>query len=169
MWFYSLPKHDNLCLPAETIYREYRGATKYGNIFSLDVGPNYEGKLRKIDVETLRKVGEMIKNPPPGSRPHRYRPAKRSRLRAPGPALGMRPTRRWTAMTQPVGGAAADARSGWLEIDLGQPTLVGRAVVKELAFHRTQQFAIEYQDGQTWKTLVAGTGSAASGRSIFRP
>ncbi len=62
MWFYSLPKHDNLCLPAETIYREYRGATRHGNVFSLDVGPNYEGKLRKIDVETLRKVGEMIKN-----------------------------------------------------------------------------------------------------------
>ncbi len=65
MWFYSLPKHDNLCMPAETIYRDFRGATKYGNIFSLDVGPDYEGKLRKIDVETLRKVGEMIKNPPP--------------------------------------------------------------------------------------------------------
>ena len=57
------PKHDNLCMPAETIYREYRDATRFGNIFSLDVGPNYEGKLRRIDVETLHKVGEMIMNP----------------------------------------------------------------------------------------------------------
>lgn len=64
MWFYSLPKHDNLCLPAEKIYQDYVGAVKYGNIFSIDVGPDYAGNLRKIDVQTLHKVGEMIRNPP---------------------------------------------------------------------------------------------------------
>ena len=46
---------------AEKIYRDYLGAVKYGNIFSLDVGPNYEGKLREIDVKTLRKVGQYIR------------------------------------------------------------------------------------------------------------
>ena len=61
-WFYSLPKHDQLCLPAEKIYADYLGAVKYGNIFSLDVGPDYAGKLRDIDVKTLRQVGEMIRN-----------------------------------------------------------------------------------------------------------
>mgnify|MGYP003681909561 CR=1 FL=1 len=66
MWFYSLPRHDNLCHSAEKLYKDYLGAVKYGNIFSLDVGPNYSGRLRKIDVETLRKVGRMIPNPPPG-------------------------------------------------------------------------------------------------------
>ena len=60
-WFYSLPKHDKLCLSAGKIYEDYLGAVKYGNIFSLDVGPNYNGKLRAIDVETLRQVGEMIR------------------------------------------------------------------------------------------------------------
>jgi len=60
MWFYSLPQHDSLCKPAEAIYKDYLGAVKYGNIFSLDVGPDYAGKIRKIDVETLKKVGEMI-------------------------------------------------------------------------------------------------------------
>ena len=60
MWFYSLPIHDNLCRPAEKLYEDYVGAVKFGNIFSIDVGPNYEGKLREIDVQTLRKVGEMI-------------------------------------------------------------------------------------------------------------
>ena len=61
MWFYSLPEHDGLCKPAEAIYKDYCGAVKYGNIFSLDVGPDYAGKLRKIDVETLQKVGQMIR------------------------------------------------------------------------------------------------------------
>jgi len=59
-WFYSLPEHDNLCKPAEDIYKDYLGAVKYGNIFSLDVGPDYEGKLRDIDVKTLQKVGKYI-------------------------------------------------------------------------------------------------------------
>jgi len=61
MWFYSLPEHDNLCKPAEDIYKDYLGAVEYGNIFSLDVGPDYEGKIRKVDVKTLKKVGKLIK------------------------------------------------------------------------------------------------------------
>jgi alpha-L-fucosidase len=63
MWFYSLPEHDQLCLPAEKIYQDYVGAVKFGNIFSIDVGPDYAGNLRQIDVQTLHKVGEMIRNP----------------------------------------------------------------------------------------------------------
>ncbi len=59
-WFYSLPKHDKLCKPAEDLYQHYLGAVKYGNIFSIDVGPNYEGKIRDIDVLTLEKVGKYI-------------------------------------------------------------------------------------------------------------
>ena len=61
MWFYSLPKHDGLCRSAEDIYRDYLGAKRHGNIFSLDVGPDYEGRLRDIDVETLTRVGEYIR------------------------------------------------------------------------------------------------------------
>jgi alpha-L-fucosidase len=60
-WFYSLPKHDNLVLPAEKIYEDYLGAVKYGNIFSLNIGPNYAGRIRDIDVETLQKVGKYIR------------------------------------------------------------------------------------------------------------
>lgn len=60
-WFYSLPIHDNLCKPAEDLYKDYLGAVKFENIFSINVGPNYEGKIREKDVKTLHKVGEMIK------------------------------------------------------------------------------------------------------------
>jgi len=61
MWFYSLPEHDGLCLPPEKLYRDYLGAVQYGNIFSIDIGPDYAGKLREVDVQTLRKVGAMIR------------------------------------------------------------------------------------------------------------
>jgi adenylate cyclase len=40
---------------------EYQEAVKYGNIFSINVGPNYEGRIRAIDEKTLTEVGRMIK------------------------------------------------------------------------------------------------------------
>ena len=60
-WFYSLPKHDNLCHPAEKMYQDYLDAVKYENIFSINVGPDYEGKIRDIDVKTLKQIGTWIK------------------------------------------------------------------------------------------------------------
>ncbi len=68
MWFYSLPEHDNLCLPAEKLYQDYLGAVKYGNIFSINVGPDYDGRLREIDAKTLRQTGRYIREEdmPPG-------------------------------------------------------------------------------------------------------
>ena len=61
MWFYSLPEHDKLVHPVEKIYQDYLGAEKYGNIFALDVGPDYRGRIRDIDVKTLREVGRRIR------------------------------------------------------------------------------------------------------------
>lgn len=60
-WFYSLPEHDNLCHPAQKIFEDYKQAVKYGNIFSLNIGPDYDGKIRKIDVKTLKEVGKLIR------------------------------------------------------------------------------------------------------------
>jgi alpha-L-fucosidase len=62
MWFYSLPEHDSLCHPPEKLYQDYQGAVEYGNIFSINVGPNYEGRLREVDERTLLQVGEMIRD-----------------------------------------------------------------------------------------------------------
>ena len=61
-WFYSLPRHDRLCLPPDKIFQDYLGAVEYGNIFSLDAGPDYAGRLRDIDVEALTAVGQMIRD-----------------------------------------------------------------------------------------------------------
>ena len=61
MWFYSLPKHDQLCHPASKIFKDYQEAVENGNIFSLNIGPNYQGRIRDIDVKTLQEVGKMIR------------------------------------------------------------------------------------------------------------
>ena len=49
------------CRPVEKLFEDYCGAVKYGNIFSIDVGPDPRGRLRDIDVETLRRLGEMVR------------------------------------------------------------------------------------------------------------
>lgn len=165
MWFYSLPKHDNLCLPAEQIYNDYLGAVKYGNIFSIDVGPNYDGKLRDIDVQTLRKVGQMIKNPPPAPLSEN-KPAQASSAWGAGyeadKAVDGDPATRW--------GAAPDTRNGWLEVDMQKETKVARALVMQIFGNtRTQEFAIEYKAGETWKPVVTGTTLGGSRILEFPP
>jgi alpha-L-fucosidase len=60
MWFYSLPEHDTLVYPASKLFDDYLGALKYGNIFSINIGPDYNGKIRAVDVKTLHKVGKLI-------------------------------------------------------------------------------------------------------------
>jgi alpha-L-fucosidase len=72
-WFYSHPDNADACHTAEKIYADYVGAGKYGNIFSLDVGPMPDGRLRPIDVQTLQRVGQYVRGeikppPPPASR-----------------------------------------------------------------------------------------------------
>ncbi len=72
-------------------------------------------------------------------------------------------------MTTSAAGRKSGARSGWLEVDLGAPTLVGRAVIKELAYPRTEEFAVEYKDGDAWKPLVAGSRIAGEKAFTFAP
>lgn len=60
-WFYSLPKHDHLCKSSTSLFEDYQAAVKFENIFSINVGPNYEGRIRDIDVKTLKEVGLMIR------------------------------------------------------------------------------------------------------------
>jgi alpha-L-fucosidase len=160
MWFYSLPKHDNLCHPAEKVYRDYLGAVKHGNIFSIDVGPNYAGRLRDIDVETLRKVGRYIRGeielpappPPPVSRGKKATASGTwQSLPGYGPekAFDGDPNTRW--------GCTENARSGWLAVDLGKPRTVARAVIVEGSWNRVQRFELQYRDAAEWKVIVSGT------------
>jgi alpha-L-fucosidase len=65
--------------------------------------------------------------------------------------------------------AEAGTRSGWLEIDLGTGKRVGRALIRETGWPRTEEFAIEYLDGDTWKVLAKGTTIAGEKLVSFTP
>ncbi len=59
-WFYTNPKNDRQALSPWTLLGLYLGAARYGNLFSLDVGPDRSGRLRAIDERTLIKTGQLI-------------------------------------------------------------------------------------------------------------
>lgn len=168
IWFYSLPIHDHLCHSAPRIFRDYLAALKHGNLFSLNVGPDYSGKLRAIDVETLRKVGQLIRQNPPASTPplSKDRPAKASSVwHEPGfeadKAFDDDDDTRWAA--------SQTANSGWLEVDLGKPVTFNHAVIAEWEWNRVRKFEVQIREGDSWKTIAAGASIDGRKQLDFSP
>ncbi|MCW1924433.1 DUF5703 domain-containing protein [Luteolibacter arcticus] len=55
-------------------------------------------------------------------------------------------------------GGGEGAREAWLEVDLGAPTAISRAIVKELSYASTAEFAIEAQQADgSWLAVATGT------------
>jgi alpha-L-fucosidase len=65
--------------------------------------------------------------------------------------------------------AAEGARSGWLEINLGTEKRVGRAFILETYSPRTEEFALEYLEGDTWKEAFRGATIAGEKLITFTP
>jgi len=57
----------------------------------------------------------------------------------------------------------AGTTSAWLEVDLGQPTAVGRVrIVQDPRYAaRVRKFELQYKDGEDWKTILSGTTTPA--------
>jgi hypothetical protein len=49
------------------------------------------------------------------------------------------------------------ARSGWLEIDLGEEKEIGSVLVSEIEWKETRRFTIEVKQNGTWKEVARGT------------
>ncbi|MCP5519829.1 MAG: alpha-L-fucosidase [Verrucomicrobiales bacterium] len=47
--------------------------------------------------------------------------------------------------------------SAWIEVDLGQPTLIGRVRIDEAFAGRVRSFTLDYRDGDEWKPILAGS------------
>lgn len=49
------------------------------------------------------------------------------------------------------------ARTGWLEIDLGEEMQIGSVLVSEIEWKETREFTIEVKQGDAWKEVARGT------------
>ena len=161
-WFYSLPENDNNAASPEKIYADYLGAVKYGNIFSLDVGPDRSGKLRKIDVATLKKVGQYIRGEVKLQLPVKIKSIKASSVWdkdfSAEKAIDGKSSTRW--------GAKEGARSGWLEVQLAEKQVVSGFIVDESKFNRITAFEVQVKEGSGWKTLFKGAKPSDKKQSL---
>jgi hypothetical protein len=53
-------------------------------------------------------------------------------------------------------GGTRGSTNGWLEVDLGEPQAVSRAVIQE-GWDRTRRFRVQYRAGDSWRDAVTGT------------
>lgn len=67
-----------------------------------------------------------------------------------GPAMALDddPATRWAT--------DAGTHAAWLEVDLGQPTAVGRVMIDEAYEGRIQRFELQCREGDRWKTVLSG-------------
>jgi hypothetical protein len=61
------------------------------------------------------------------------------------------------------------ARSGWLQIDLGEEKEIGRVWLAEVEWQETQEFAIEVKKGDVWKQVAQGTTIGPDKDVTFTP
>jgi len=144
----------------------------------LSLAPDYTGAMRPGDRQQLQELGARLRAegllaPPAAAAAAPLasltldRPARASgvwghdvALYGPAAACDGDPTTRW--------GGPAGSRAGWLEVDLGAPTAVARAVILE-GWDRTRAFAIQYRAGAEWKDAAAGTTLGARRELKFTP
>ena len=66
-------------------------------------------------------------------------------------------------------GAGEDARSGWLEVDLGLPTRVSRAVIDEGDWNRVRRFELQVKQDGAWQTIASVRTPVRRTYSAARP
>jgi len=65
-------------------------------------------------------------------------------------------------------GAEPDSRSGWLEVDLGEPKTFGRLGISE-AYDRVRRFELEVEKDGRWQTVYRGTTVGEDFSAEFKP
>ena len=66
-------------------------------------------------------------------------------------------------------GIGLAARSGWLEVDLGEEKEINRVRLSEVEWHETREFAIEFKQGDVWKEVARGTTIGKEEELSFPP
>jgi alpha-L-fucosidase len=172
--FFRRPTDGKITLPmSNKINRAYLLADRNTalkvedkSIILPDVLPDPIATVVAIEIAGEPEVYELPTPPAAANALSRGKPATASST---WPQPGYEAGKAVDGETATRWGAAAEARSAWLEVDLGQPQRVGRAMICESEYPRTRKFAVEYLDDQTWKTLTNGTTIADTKVLDFMP
>ena len=153
--------------PAEFLYQRMQLAYQRGAAsVLLACAPDYTGAFRQEDTAQLVRLGEMLRDPalaPPVSLTTSC-PARASGIGDANypadKAVDGDPATRWAA--------AKGTTNGWLEVNLGRPAAISRAVISD-GWDRVRQFVLQAQVGEGWQTVTAGTTIGTYKELIFEP
>jgi hypothetical protein len=138
------------------------GVLKGGKLLSLNVTP--ASRAKDIVNWLGKQPAYSAPPPPPVPLSQGKRISASSTFHEPGydasKANDGDPKSRWAS--------AYDARSGWLEIDLGEERTINRIFLSEIDWPETQEFAVEVKQGGGWKQVARGT-TIGQGREIAFP
>lgn len=155
---------------ASTIYRLHRDTVAGGGNLLLDVAPDRTGQLPAYSIAALAEVKKLIDDPSLYVEP--------VSLRAKASASNVYKNDAQYAAAAAVDGDeesrwATDDKttSAWLEIDLGKPTSINRVRIAQAypELKRIKSYAIEYRDGDGWKSCYAGKDMPAAVEAPFDP
>jgi alpha-L-fucosidase len=85
---------------------------------------------------------------------------KSVRVHGPAKAVDDDPETRWAT--------DAGTHQAWLQVDLGEPKMIGRAMIHE-AYGRVQEFELQAKEGDSWKTFCRGTTIGEDFSARFPP
>jgi len=86
---------------------------------------------------------------------------KSVRVHGPAKAVDDDPETRWAT--------DAGTHQAWLQVDLGEPKAIGRAMIHEAYAPRVQEFELQAKEGDSWKTFYRGTTIGEDFSARFPP
>lgn len=157
-------RHKDTVWSVDELVRIYHGSVGRGANLVVNFVPEPSGLLSTVEVERILKVREILsriyaENLLRGGRAiassmagEQYNPAR---------AIDSNPDSWWQA--------ASDAREAWLEVDVGRPVTIDRAVIQEATVigQRVRAYRLLWWDGQEWRTASAGTSIGHKKIDVF--
>jgi len=157
-----VPSHP---FPAEAVVKKIRLGWKRAAANALvATAPDHTGRMRSEDVEQLKAVGRLLREPePPSPRPislgcH----VTASSVWQDNPQWG--PDKAVDRDSDTRWGGGVGTKQGWLELDLGTPKRFDAILIEE-GWDRTQRFEVQINESDQWRTILEGK---AIGPSFFR-
>jgi alpha-L-fucosidase len=166
-WFWC---EGDMPRPIYELSRVYRDVIAGGGNLLLDVAPDREGRIPDSSVKALMQLKQAIDDPSSFPAPVTLK-AKATASNFYKNDPNCRPEAALDGNTGTRWATDDGTKAAWLAVDLGKPIKVGSAFILQAypELERVKKFAIEYRDGDAWKTCYQGKSLGPSLNAVFKP
>lgn len=166
-WFWF---EGDMPRPVYELSRLYQDVVAGGGNLLLNVAPDRTGRIPDYSVKALMQLKQAVDDPSAFPAPLTLK-AKTSASNIYQKNPGHGPEAALDGNTGTRWATDDGTKSAWLAVDLGKPAMIGSAFMLQAypELNRVRKFAIEYKDGDTWKSCYEGKDPGASLNATFKP